>query len=84
MVAERIAEVMQFAVVVTHQVDTLSERVEADDAALVVVGIDNGTKLQKVLDGMRSLRVPYLFVKPGQQFLCRKINLPVTRLLEDR
>ena len=64
--------------------NTIDEWVESNDAAMVIIGIDGKTKVQKMLDMTRGLRVPYIMVKPGQKFECNSIALPVTRFLEDR
>ena len=85
-VAADIADVMRFSVEEVGQGDfaLLDEWVESHDAALIVIGVDSKTKIQRILDMTRGLRVPYLFVRQGQVFTCRHIALPVTRFLEDR
>lgn len=85
-VANTIAEVMKFSIEEVGREDfaLLDEWVESHDAALVVIGVNQKTKIQPILDMTRGLRVPYLFVRQGQEFTCRQIALPVTRFLEDR
>lgn len=84
--AQVIAERMQFTLedIDNEEIATLSEWVETNDAALVICGIDEKTKVQQYLDHFRDLRVPYIFVKEDMPLEISKIAVPVTRFEEDK
>lgn len=84
--ARTIAQKMEFVLedIDSEILPTISEWVETHDAALVVCGIDEKTKIQQYLDYFRDLRVPYIFVKEGMPLGISKIAVPVTRFEEDK
>lgn len=84
--AGTIADRMGFAIDRIDEAEcaTLDEWVESHDSALVVIGVDSHSRLQRYLDLTRGLRVPYIFVKPGQQFVCSVIGMGITRFEEDK
>lgn len=58
--------------------------VESEDIAMIVVGLENNKRIQFFLDKFRGLRVPYVFVKNGQNIAFDIVSVPVTYLEEDK
>lgn len=58
--------------------------VEELDASLLVVELNKFTSIQTYLNAFRILRIPYLFVRDGQQFNLEKIALPISFLIEEK
>ena len=82
-----IANAMQLTVTTIEQsqLATIDQIVDDTDAALLIVGLDTASAIQSYLNALRSLRIPYLFVKSNHTaFAPKTILLPVTFLLEDR
>lgn len=86
-VAVQIAATLQLAVhsLTQPQLADIDRIVDDTDAAMLVVGIRPSSRIQHYLNALRSLRIPYLFVKEQHtSFVPKTIILPVTNLLEDR
>lgn len=64
-----------------HNID---QRVEKADAALLIIDYPTAHSVQYYLNALRSLRIPYMFVKQNTTFAPQRILLPVTNLMEDR
>ncbi len=83
-IAESIAQKMNFCIVKENDPETINTFINEIDAALIIVGLDNNSQIQKYLNSLREVRIPYIFVKTGQQAAINTIVLPITNLLEDR
>jgi len=64
-------------------VDVATE-LEQMDASLLVVELNKQLSVQTYLNAFRDLRIPYLFVRPGQQPNFEKVALPISFLIEER
>lgn len=83
-IAESIAQKMNFCIVKANDTENINTFIDEIDAALIIVGLDNNSQIQKYLNSLREVRIPYIFVKTGQQATINTIVLPITNLLEDR
>ena len=83
-IAESIAQKMNFCIVKANDTENINTFIDEIDAALIIVGLDNNSQIQKYLNSLREVRIPYIFVKTGQQAAINTIVLPITNLLEDR
>jgi nucleotide-binding universal stress UspA family protein len=68
----------------TVDLDNISDFVEENDAAMLVVGLTSNKKILFFLNKFRELRVPYLFVKQGQIAEFDNVAVPMTYLEEDK
>lgn len=62
----------------------LAVLVENYDASMAVFEIHAKEEIQQVLNRCRTLRIPYIVVKPDQHLAFDKIAVPVTFLVEDK
>ena len=62
----------------------LNELVEQQDAAMILFQVDDRKNIQIYLNLCRELRIPYLFLKSGQESNFKHIAVPVTLLEEDK
>ncbi len=85
-IADNIASTMTFDIVSLNvdQLPQIDALIDEHDSAILIVGIDNNKNIQKHLNQLREIRIPYIFVKPGQTFNLRRIALPVTLLMEEK
>lgn len=67
-----------------NNMDELSALVEKHDAAMVIYELEDNSKIQFYLNKSRELRVPYLFVKTGQEVAFNHVAVPVTFLEEEK
>lgn len=66
--------------------DNINNLVTTEDAALLIIGLNDNNEIQTYLNKCRELRIPYIFVKDNIQkdFDINTIVLPVTNLEEER
>jgi hypothetical protein len=87
-VASLIANQMQFAMreITTDVLNNIGSIIEEEDAALLIIGLNNDREIQPYLNKCRELRVPYIFVKNDlpRDYNIETILLPVTNLEEER
>lgn len=87
-VASLIANQMQFAMreITTDVLNNIGSIIEEEDAALLIIGLNNDREIQPYLNKCRELRVPYIFVKNDLplDYNIETILLPVTNLEEER
>ena len=73
--------------VMTPQED-FTETIEATEASMLIFELNEKERpfnnVQKLLDISRSLRIPYFFVREGQEIAFNRILVPVGFLLEER
>lgn len=66
------------------RLNDVASEMERIDASLVLVELTKNLSVQTYLNAFRDLRMPYLFVRQGQQPNFDKIALPVSFLMEER
>lgn len=84
--AADIAHTMDFTVreLSDNELKNIDIIVESEDAAMLIIGISTPRSIQPYLTALRSLRIPYIFVKPQQTFAPQEIILPITNLEEEK
>ncbi len=65
-------------------IDQIDGYVEEKDVAMLVIDLHSNAEIQRYLNKLRDLRVPYIFVKDGQTIDLSRVAVPVTFLEEDR
>lgn len=66
--------------------DNINTIIEQQDAALLIIGLDNNNQIQYYLNKCRNIRIPYIFVKNQlpTNYNINNITLPITNLEEER
>ena len=86
--ANKIATQMDFTIreVTINDLNNIDNLVEQEDAALLIIGINNNKEIQYHLNKCRQLRVPYIFIKntTNTNYDIKTILLPITNLEEER
>ena len=92
--AETIAAALQHTTRCLHLADTTSDNdvraadladlLEQIDASMLIVEVANRREIQPCLNACRDLRIPYLFVRAGNEPKFEKVALPVTFLQEEK
>lgn len=62
----------------------VAAEIEQMDASLLVVELTKQVSVQMYLNAFRDLRIPYLFVRPGQKPDFEKVALPISFLIEEK
>lgn len=62
----------------------LPDELERIDASMLVVEVDGARRINTCLQACRTLRIPYLLVRPNQQPAFAHVAVPVTFLPEDK
>jgi len=64
--------------------EKLAEFTEQQDVALIIFELLQNADIQRYLNICRSLRVPYLFLRPEAKFDLKTISVPMSFLVEDK
>lgn len=87
-VSTLIAEHMNFDIkeINISELDDINQMIINEDAALLVIGLNDNKEIQLYLNKCRELRVPYIFVKNNisQEYNIETITLPITNLEEEK
>ena len=57
-IAESIAQKMNFCIVKANDTENINTFIDEIDAALIIVGLDNNSQIQKYLNSLREVRIP--------------------------
>ena len=83
-----IATKMDFSItqIEKNQLTNINNIIEQQDAALLIIGLDNNNQIQPYLNQCRNLRIPYIFIKNNlpHNYNINNIILPITNLEEER
>ena len=83
-----IATKMDFSItqIEKTQLTNINNIIEQQDAALLIIGLDNNNQIQPYLNQCRNLRIPYIFIKNNlpHNYNINNIILPITNLEEER
>lgn len=83
-----IAQKMDFSIqqIEKNQLNNINTTIEQQDAALLIIGLDNNNQIQPYLNQCRNLRIPYIFIKNDlpPTYNINNIILPITNLEEER
>lgn len=86
--ANQISALMKFEIreINIIDLDNIGARTENEDAALLIIGINNNKDIQFYLNKCRELRIPYIFTKNNipENFKIDTILLPISNLEEER
>lgn len=84
--ANSIATAMTFTVssIMNNDLQNIDRITEETDAAMLIIGTSEKKSIQFYLTSLRTLRIPYIFIKPEQTFSPAEIVLPVTNLEEEK
>lgn len=86
--ANNLSMQMNFTIqnITTNNLDNIDHLVENEDAALLIIGLNENKEIQFYLNKCKNLRIPYIFIKNNitKEFEIKKILLPISNLEEER
>ena len=86
--SDKISEQMSFVVreIDLNDLDNIGELTEKEDAALLIIALNDNKNIQFYLNKCRELRIPYIFTKDNltEDFNIDTILLPISNLEEER